>query len=73
MPTPLLAVSVNLYCPAGVVEVLVKTPADVRVTPVGSVPVSVKVGAGKPVALNVNDPAVPVVNACVALLVIAGA
>ena len=73
MPTPLLAVTVNAYFPAGVAVVLVKTPAEVSVTPVGSVPVSVKVGAGKPVALNVYEPAVPLVNAVVAALVIAGA
>ena len=73
VPTPLLAVTVNLYCPAGAAVVLIKTPADVSVTPVGSVPVAVKVGAGKPVALNVNDPAVPPVNVAVAAVVIAGA
>ena len=73
VPTPLLAVTVNVYFPAGVAVVLVKTPADVSVTPVGSVPVSANVGAGEPVALHVNDPAVPAVKVAVAALVMAGA
>ena len=62
-----------MYCPAGVAVVLVRTPAEVSVTPVGSVPVSVNVGVGKPLAASVNDPAVPLVNEVVAALVIEGA
>ena len=39
------------------------TPAvALRVTPLGRVPVSVKVGAGKPVAVTVKVPAVPTVK-----------
>ena len=38
------------------------TGGRVRVTPPGSVPVSVKVGAGKPVAVTVKVPAVPTVK-----------
>lgn len=53
--------------------VLDRTPADVSVTPVGSVPVSVNVGAGEPVAANLNEPAVPLVNEVVAALVMTGA
>jgi hypothetical protein len=50
------------------------TPAVLSVTPLGSVPVSVKVIAvGKPVAVAVNDPAEPTVNVVVLELVMAGA
>ena len=42
-------------------------------TPAGNVPVFVIVGAGKPVATTVNDPAVPLVNVVLLALVIAGA
>jgi hypothetical protein len=45
----------------------------VNVTPVGRVSVSLSVGSGKPVAVTVNDPAVPVVNVVVLALVMAGA
>ena len=50
-----------------------RIPAEVSVTPLGSVPVSVKVGAGTPEAVAVNDPAVPAVNVVLFKLVIAGA
>ena len=43
------------------------------VTPLGSAPVSVNVGAGEPVAVTVNDPAVPTVKVVLLALVIAGA
>ena len=38
------------------------TGGRVRVTPLGRVPVSVNVGAGKPVAVTVKVPAVPTVK-----------
>lgn len=44
-----------------------------NVTPAGSAPVSLKVAAGKPVAVTVNAPAVPNVNDVLFALVIAGA
>ena len=40
--------------------------------PAGSVPVCDTVGAGKPVVVTVNVPAVPTVKVVVAALVIAG-
>ena len=50
------------------------TPVAVlKVTPVGSAPVSESVGAGNPVAVTVNVPAVPTVNPALFALVIAGA
>jgi hypothetical protein len=48
------------------------TPAELKVTPLGSVPSSLKLGAGKPVAVTVNDPAVVTVSAVLLALVIAG-
>ena len=73
VPTPLFAVMVIGYVPtvpnAGVP---LSTPAEVKVTPLGSAPVSVKLGAGKPVALTVNDPTVFTVNVALLALVIAG-
>ena len=42
------------------------------VTPLGSAPVSLKVGAGEPVAVTVNDPAVPTVKVVLLALVMAG-
>jgi len=49
------------------------TPAEVSVTPLGSGPVSLNVGAGTPVAVTANDPAVPTLNVVLLALVIAGA
>jgi hypothetical protein len=43
-----------------------------NVTPLGSAPVSVKDGTGKPVAVTGNVPAVPTVNAVLLALLIAG-
>ena len=56
--TPLAAVMVmgKLPLAVGVPE---STPAVDRVTPVGRGPISVKVGAGEPVAVTVKLPAVP--------------
>jgi hypothetical protein len=42
-------------------------------SPVGSVPVSVTVGAGEPVVVTVYVPATPVLNVAVDALVIVGA
>ena len=51
-----------------------RTPvAALNVTPLGSAPVSLSVGAGDPVAVTVNVPAEFTVNAVLFALVIAGA
>ena len=42
-------------------------------TPDGRAPVAAKVGAGAPVAVTLNEPAVPTVKVVAAALVIAGA
>ena len=70
--TPFEAVIVIGKLPA-TVAVPLRTPAEVSVTPLGRVPVSLKVGAGTPVAVTVNDPAVPAVNVVLFALVIVGA
>ena len=50
------------------------TPVEaLKVTPLGSVPVSLSVGVGKPVAVTGNDPAEPTVKAVLLALVMAGA
>jgi len=50
------------------------TPAELNVTPLGSVPVSVKlIAVGNPVAVNVNVPDVLATNDVAFALVIAGA
>ena len=73
--TPLLAVMVMLYVPpVPAAGVPLSTPAALRLTPLGSVPASVKVIAvGKPEAVTVNDPADPTANVVLFALVIAGA
>jgi hypothetical protein len=59
---------------AGVpLSVPVPFPLSVKVTPVGSVPVSVKDGFGVPDVVIVNVPAAATVNVVLLLLVIAGA
>ena len=60
-PTKLVASMVMGNTPL-VVAVPDSRPADERVTPVGSAPDSVKVGAGKPEAVTVKLPAVPSVK-----------
>ena len=55
------------------VAVPLRRPAELSVTPPGSIPVSVKVGTGTPDAVTVNDPAVPAVNVVLFALVIVGA
>jgi len=44
-----------------------------KVTPLGKVPVSLKVGAGEPVAVTVNDPAEPTTKVALLALVMAAA
>jgi hypothetical protein len=44
----------------------------VKVTPLGKVPLSLKVGAGKPVSVTVNVPAAPTVKVVLFALVMAG-
>ena len=44
-----------------------------KVTPLGSVPVSVRVGVGVPVVVTENVPVAPTVNVVLLALVIAGA
>src|SRR5437879_1209932 len=75
LPTPLLAVKVMEYVlpvPAAGVPLSTPVPA-LNVTPLGNVPVSLKVGVGVPVAVTVNVPAVPTVNVVLLALVITGA
>ncbi len=47
--------------------------AGVKVTPLGKVPLTLKVGDGKPVFVTVKLPALPTVNVVLFALVIAGA
>jgi hypothetical protein len=53
--------------------VAVPPPFVVKWRPVGRVPISLREGAGYPVAVTAKDPVVPTVNVAVAGLVIAGA
>ena len=61
VPIPFDAVTVIGKTPFWV-DVPESTPVEVRVTPVGRVPVSLSVGAGVPVAVTVNEPRVPLVK-----------
>jgi hypothetical protein len=71
--TPFCAVSVIGYVPP-TVGVPDRIPvAALNVTPVGSVPLSLKLGAGTPIATTANVPAVPIENVALFALVIAGA
>jgi hypothetical protein len=71
--TPLLAVIVMGYVPpVPAAGVPLSKPAEVSVTPLGSEPVSLKVGTGKPVAVTVNDPPVPTWKVVLFALVMAG-
>jgi hypothetical protein len=74
LPTPLLAVNMMEYVlPVPAAGVPLRTPVVVlNVTPVGSAPVSLNVGAGNPVAVTVKVPAVPTVNVVLLPLVMAG-
>ena len=69
--TPLEAVMVMGKVPV-VEAVPLSKPAVLNVTPLGSIPLSLNVGVGKPVAVTVNDPAVPAVNVVLFALVMAG-
>jgi hypothetical protein len=72
--TPLLAVIVIAYVPPEpAAGVPLSTPAELSVTPPGSAPVLLKVGAGKPVAVTLNDPGVPTWKVALLPLVMAGA
>ena len=53
-------------------SVPVPFPLSTNVTPLGSAPVSVKDGLGKPVEVTANVPAVPTVNVVLLALVMAG-
>jgi hypothetical protein len=68
---PLAAVKVIGKLPLAV-GVPLSVPA-VKLTPAGSAPDSLNVGAGEPVAVTLNDPAVPTVKVVLFWLVIAGA
>ncbi len=76
--TPLEAVIVSAYVPAvptaGVpASAPVPSPLFTKVTPDGSVPVSLNDEVGTPVVVTVNVPNVPVANVVLLALVIAGA
>jgi hypothetical protein len=78
VPTPLLAVNVKEYVPpvpaAGVpLSAPVPFPLSAKVTPLGSVPVSVSAGVGDPVVVTVNVAAAPIANVVLLALVITGA
>jgi len=75
LPEVLVALKVIGYVPPlPAAGVPLRTPVPgVNDTPVGSVPVSLNVGAGVPVAITVNVPAVPTVNVVLLPLVITGA
>jgi hypothetical protein len=70
---PLAAVNVIGKLPLAVGVPLSVPVEAVNVTPPGSVPASVSVGAGDPVAVTLNVPAVPTVKAVLFALVIDGA
>ena len=69
--TPFEAVIVMGKLPVKV-DVPLSTPLGLSVTPLGSEPVSLNVGAGKPVAVTVNEPAVFTTNEALFALVMAG-
>jgi hypothetical protein len=75
-PTPFAAVKVMLNTPP-VVGVPLSVPdplwLSMNDTPVGSAPLSLRLGVGYPVAVTVNEPATPAVNVVLFALVIAGA
>lgn len=58
--------------PVPAAGVPLSAPVDAKVTPFGSPPDSLNVGAGKPVPATENEPAMPTVNAALAALVMAG-
>jgi hypothetical protein len=72
---PFVAVKVSGYVPPDpAAGVPVRTPvAGVNVTPAGSVPVTLNVGAGVPVAVTLNVDAVPTAKIVLVGLVMTGA
>lgn len=71
---PFEAVIVMGYVPpVPAAGVPLRTPAEVKVTPLGNDPASVKVDVGKPLEVVVNDPAVPTLNVVLFTLVMLGA
>src|SRR5579862_9090533 len=75
VPTPLDALKVTVYVPpVPAPGVPLNTPVVVlKLSPEGSVPVSLNVSPGKPLAVTVKLPAVPAVNVALLALVMAGA
>lgn len=76
LPTPFAAAKLmaNVPLEAGVpLSVPVPLWLSMKETPPGNAPVSVRPGIGNPVAVTVNEPSVPVVNAALLALVTAGA
>ena len=74
-PIPFDAVNVMLNVPLAVGDppnVPVPLPLSVKKTPPGRAPVSVRLGAGNPVVVTENEPAVPTMNDVLAVLVNAG-
>jgi hypothetical protein len=73
-PTPLDALKLIEYDPvAPTVGVPLRTPVDaLKVTPLGKTPDSLRVGFGNPVAVTVNDPAVPTIKVVLLALVTEG-
>jgi hypothetical protein len=72
--TPFCAVNVSGYVPlAPAAGVPLSTPPVVNVTPAGSAPVSLNVGAGDPVAVAVNVPRLPTTKFALFELVNCGA
>lgn len=72
---PFCAVMVMGYEPARVAvpeTVAVPLPLSMKVTPVGSAPLSFNAGVGEPLVVTVNAPAAPAVNVALLALVIAG-
>lgn len=77
-PTPFAAVKLIEYVPplpeAGVpLRVAVPLPLSLKVTPLGSAPVSATDGVGKPVVSTVNDAEAPTLNVVPLGLAMAGA
>ena len=69
VPTPLVAVKVRLYTPpVPAVGVPLRTPLA-KVTPLGRVPVRLKVGTGKPLAVGVKLPNEPTAKVAALALV----
>src|SRR5271157_611600 len=78
LPTPLEAVKCREYVPpvpaAGVpLSVAVPLPLSANVTPLGKVPVSLRLACGKAVVVTVKLPAAPAVKVVLLALVMAGA